>query len=810
MNLMFLSPQLQNGRLAAVLVDAALKGIFLLSLAWLCSVCLRKLPAAARHLIWFGAVVGVLCFPIISWLAPAWERPLWTVGTRLDSGNQVNVVVALRPERTAARTQMERSGLPGHSKVASMASENRRTRTEFRLPWLGAGLAVWGTGVIVVLSLVCVGQVRLRGLRHDTRLLPEEWEPLLQELRRQLHLRRSILLLQSNSNVMPVTWGWVHPVILLPAQAGEWPIERRRVVLVHELAHVKRWDCLSQFVAGVACAIYWFNPLAWVALRQMRIERERACDDRVIDGGVKASVYAVHLVEIASTFASAPRLAGVAMARSSQLTERISSIVAHPRSRRRSPLAILAVLVALGTAILAIGGNEPAFTLASTSELQALLARQLAQLRSFSAAKLKQSLDLAALNGEQISPEFQRFFNAAATGDYQTVTNMYEDFKRRHPQYSKGTNAPDLSLRTSYWSPVLEICLAYDHIVRSEPKYTALLANGIINSIPIGSIYFGGTDPGRGIPTAFSKSHADGDPFFTLTQNALADGSYLEYLKQTYGGAIYTPSTNDSQKCFGEYCADALRRLEHDRQFPLEPKQIHPGENVRMEDGKGAVSGQTAVMGINGLLAKIVFDQNPTRDFYIEESFPLDWMYPYLEPHGLIMRINREPLLELPGALVTGDRAYWQDLIAGMLGDWLNADTSADQVASFVRKVYVQNNLSGFSGDPAFIQNDYSKRVFSKLRSSIGGVYAWRAAHAANTADAQRMATEADLAFRQAFALCPYSPEAVFRYATFLSQNNRLNDALLIAASASAVAPKNTEIRNLISQLKGTMEFSPH
>src|SRR5262249_23010612 len=156
----------------------------------------------------------------------------------------------------------------------------------------------------------------------------------------------------------------------------------------------------------------------------------------------------------------------------------------------------------------------------------------------------------------------------------------------------------------------------------------------------------------------------------------LADGSYLKYLRETYRDKIYTPTDDDSQRCFGEYSADAVRRLQHDRQFPDEPKQIRAGENVRMENGKGAVSGQAAVMSINGLLAKLIFEQNPAREFYIEESLPLEWMYPYLEPHGLIMKINREPLAEITQATLAQDHAYWRDLVASMIGNWLKQDTS--------------------------------------------------------------------------------------------------------------------------------------
>ena len=81
-------------------------------------------------------------------------------------------------------------------------------------------------------------------------------------------------------------------------------------------------------------------------------------------------------------------------------------------------------------------------------------------------------------------------------------------------------------------------------------------------------------------------------------------------------------------------------------------------------------------MSINGLITKVIFDHNPDREFYVEESFPLDWMYPYLEPHGLIMKLNRQPLAQLPAETLARDREYWRKLVAGMLGDWLDEKTT--------------------------------------------------------------------------------------------------------------------------------------
>ena len=284
------------------------------------------------------------------------------------------------------------------------------------------------------------------------------------------------------------------------------------------------------------------------------------------------------------------------------------------------------------------------------------------------------------------------------------------------------------------------------------------------------------------------------DPFFVLTQNALADGGYLAYLRDMYGDKIYTPTDTDSQKCFADYTADAQRRSQQ--------QKLQRGESFKMVNGKAQISGQVAVMQINGLLAKIIFDKNPGHEFYVEESFPLDWMYPYLEPHGLIMKINRQPLSELSDDLVSQDRDYWTKYLSPMIGGWLNDDTPVSQVAAIAEKVYLRHDLRGFTGDPRFVQSDFSYKTFSKLRSSIAGIYMWRLDQASGEAEKDRMARAADFAFRQAWALCPTSPEAVFRYINFLLKQKRNSDALLVATTCLKLDPNNAQIKNLVSQLQ--------
>ncbi len=169
---------------------------------------------------------------------------------------------------------------------------------------------------------------------------------------------------------MPMTWGGFRPVVLLPAEADSWSVDRRRDVLLHELAHVRRLDCLTQWIARAACAVYWFNPLAWVAARRMRIERERACDDVVLLAGARASDYAGHLLEIARglRIPIAAATAALAMARPSQLEGRLVAIL-DPDRRRRGPgrraagVAMLATIVAVvPMAMLRLGTRANAAT----------------------------------------------------------------------------------------------------------------------------------------------------------------------------------------------------------------------------------------------------------------------------------------------------------------------------------------------------------------------------------------------------------------------------------------------------------------
>ena len=289
----------------------------------------------------------------------------------------------------------------------------------------------------------------------------------------------------------------------------------------------------------------------------------------------------------------------------------------------------------------------------------------------------------------------------------------------------------------------------------------------------------------------------------------LLEAAYPKLIAATIGGVypdreIYCPTPEDSQRCFQEYLQDAQKRLQHDAQFPNEQRQIKPGEDVKVIENRVQVSGQVAVMAINGLLTKVIFDHNPKNDFFVEESFPLDWMYPYLTPAGIIMKINREKLPELTEEIVKKDHEFWTQFSDRLIGNWITYDTSVKEIAAFVEKVYLRHDYTGFKGDRKFVRDDQGQKAFSKLRSSIGGIYAWRITDPANRSGAaqQRMMKEADFAFRQAFAFCPYSPEAVFRYVNLLLSMQRFDDALTVALTCLKLDPYNGQVIDLVNRLQ--------
>ena len=197
-----------------------------------------------------------------------------------------------------------------------------------------------------------------------TEIVDDGWRQMLKEFRRSLRIEHPVRLLRSRQHTMPMVFGLRSPAILLPAIADTWDDDRRRAVVLHELAGVSRRDCLTQTLGAIACAAYWPHPGVWSNARRLRIERELACDDLVLTAGTSARDYAGHLLELAHTLGGgrAPALV-VTMARPRQLEGRMLAVMDTGRSRVVP--GIRARLASCGGGKLSACCRSPARTLSS-------------------------------------------------------------------------------------------------------------------------------------------------------------------------------------------------------------------------------------------------------------------------------------------------------------------------------------------------------------------------------------------------------------------------------------------------------------
>lgn len=239
------------------------------------------------------------------------------------------------------------------------------------------------------------------------------------------------------------------------------------------------------------------------------------------------------------------------------------------------------------------------------------------------------------------------------------------------------------------------------------------------------AVYFGGTDPGRFVPTYMVFCARVRSDVFVLTQNALVDKLYLAPMRDLYGGRLWLPTLQDCELAQSRYIAD------------VEAGRIRNRGEVIYEKGVPQLVGRAGVMAANGAVARMIFENNKARHaFYIEESEPIEWMYPHLTPHGFILKLNAEPLAELSLELVRKDREFWDWQTHRLCINW------------------------------RYRHDAVAMRVFHKLRCASGGIYAKRGMYA-----------EAEYAFRQAMQLYPLGPEAPLRLAEMLVAQNRCDDA---------------------------------
>ena len=352
------------------LLDLSLQGTLLLVLASAVSLLLRRASAAARHLVWVLALGGLLVLPLLGILVP---RHMTLMRSVLPSQAMPVVPQAAPPpgsraeSRQAESSRAEVSASPQPIPLVSKGAVTENARdVDPRFGdggarrgegWAVGVLGVWLGGVLLVGARIVAGLLAVRRLERATEPLSKG--PLVQraqQARQALGCGRAVTLCLARADadvMMPLTWGWRSPVVLLPSGAPAWASNRQRMVLLHELGHIARGDWATLLVAQVACALYWFHPLAWMASRSLRAESERATDDQVLAAGVRAGEYGECLLEFVRLLPATPGRSvmkwTLAMACPSTLEKRVCALL--DARRNRSGVSRLHLLGGLAAAV---------------------------------------------------------------------------------------------------------------------------------------------------------------------------------------------------------------------------------------------------------------------------------------------------------------------------------------------------------------------------------------------------------------------------------------------------------------------------
>jgi beta-lactamase regulating signal transducer with metallopeptidase domain len=460
-------------QLVPVLLDTAIKGAAILLLAAMATLAMRRASAAARHWVWFLASSSLLALPSLSAMVPGWYvLPGWQshevretpqvqalpVQTPVESAPiaqpqelQRDVVPSDRPPETAPPISPAQHAESGSTPASTV-------RWSEVINWQACILLAWLAGVVICLGYIALSFTSLWWLeRRSSRITRGPLPRLLSQLCEQIQIRNQVDLLSSPRRSMPMTWGLWRTRLLLPEGASTWTEQDCRTVLLHELAHAKRLDCLTLFLTHIVCALHWFNPLIWLASGRMQSERELACDDLVLAAGIKASAYAEQLMHIATEMPPERfSAAAIAMARPNQLESRLIALLDATRNRRTLALraGLAAVLLIGGVALpLAmvraenVGKGEPPPN--PSPATHAVTARE-AEARASIVARLLSLQNLSADFGdlEEFQPLY-RYSGTAAEGSRRTFSFLSGNATWEFSLVSVGSRPADHQVRRS-------------------------------------------------------------------------------------------------------------------------------------------------------------------------------------------------------------------------------------------------------------------------------------------------------------------------------------------------------------------------
>jgi TonB family protein len=328
------------------LLDVTIKVSVIVLLAFTIVRLWRARSSAARHVVLASALACAAAVPLLGLVVPSW-RIEWAAVSSAQMSAAADTRVSPMPIEASVHVSIPVSAPQPAIPTARI--------TDIVIP-------IWLAGVAGSFFILLAGLARLAWMAAWAEGVERgRWPKIATEIAHEYGLSRPPRLLQSDHPALLVTWGLIRPKVLLPADAGAWTDDRVRVVLAHELAHVRRHDWLVQFSAEVLRSVYWFNPLLWIGCARLRQESEQACDDSVLRLGIGGTSYATHLLDLARAFRAHHRVwvPASAIARQSSLERRVIAMLNVQTDRR--PVALrtaAAILVAFLGVTVSIAGLD--------------------------------------------------------------------------------------------------------------------------------------------------------------------------------------------------------------------------------------------------------------------------------------------------------------------------------------------------------------------------------------------------------------------------------------------------------------------
>jgi beta-lactamase regulating signal transducer with metallopeptidase domain len=349
-----------EGSWIALLLEYLIKSSMILSISIVLAFLLKKKSAGLRHLVLSVFLIGLLFLPILSTVTTGWETnflPSWQIKDAVTSRVD-NIAQNMNSSSRSMGSELENFEIS-----TRMGVINKDSRPDFGF----AVLMLWCVGLMILSIRIVLGLYGTTRLAREGKDLQDSlWKRLLYRFLEAVSLRRKIHLLSHDKTKVPLTWGVIKPIVMMPAESENWSENQRSTALYHELSHVKRGDYLVMILARISRALYWFNPLSWIVLGMIKREQEKACDELVLKAGIKPSTYAENLLFIRNSVKGHwnPPAAVLGAMNKSHLNDRLTTILKQRfnlkevQMKTKVLLSLLAIL-SISFIGLARPGNTP-------------------------------------------------------------------------------------------------------------------------------------------------------------------------------------------------------------------------------------------------------------------------------------------------------------------------------------------------------------------------------------------------------------------------------------------------------------------